>query len=241
MEREYLVEGLIVIVVLFILMVGFFSLFPEAAEKVKGFSKSVLGLGLGRTVEESKKSIKLMQDSLDLCSLSVSRGCMCDIEFDIVPNGNNVAVDNSDRQSKFILVNENNQVESVQELGGRKVGVPVVTFDGKDWNAYCDFSSFVMNYDSGWRYRMSEAGSKFSRLFSTDGISLYPVIKLDDGNFCLVDEQLKGFDEAAANKPGNTADLVKIGIIPKLSGMISDYYSGKEFLDGMSRCIALAK
>ena len=241
MEREYLVEGIIVIVVLFILVVGFFSLFPEAAEKVKGFSRSIFGLGLGSTVEDSRKSIKLMQDSLDLCSLSISKGCVCDTEFDIIPGGNNVVVDNSGTQSKMILINENNQVDAVQELGGRKIGTPVVAFDGKDWNAYCRFDEFILNYDSGWRYRMSKDDNGFQRLFSAEGISQYPVIKLDDGNFCFVDEHLNGFDEVAAEEPENTVGLVKIGVIPKLSGLIGDYYSGKEFFNVMPRCMVLAK
>ena len=241
MEREYLVEGLIVIVVLFILLVGFFSLFPEAAEKVKGFSKSIFGLGFGKTIEDSKKSVKLMLDSLDLCSLSGKKACVCDMELDIIPGENNVVVDNSEAQSKLILVNENNQVEAAQELGGRKVGVPVVVFDGKDWNAYCKFDSFIMNYDSGWRYRMSDVGSEFIELFSTDGISQYPVIKTENGNFCFVDEQLKGFDESAAKEPGNPAGLVKIGSLPRLSGTFSDYYSGEEFFNDMPKCLVLAK
>ncbi|MFH0752805.1 MAG: hypothetical protein V1914_04400 [archaeon] len=237
MEREYLVEGLIVVVVLLVLFVGFLSLFPEAREQIEDFSMDILGLGFAKSPEEIKATVKLARDSFDLCSVATAKNCVCDVEIDIVPGDYKIVIDNSGSGSKFILLDGSDYIEGTWDLGGRKVGFPG-TVDDK--YAYCDFNSmFVLTYDSGWSYMVE--GFDFERvLVSSDGVSQYPVIKLDDGNFCFIDEYMVEYELDVDEKGISPEGLVKIGEYLVEKGTFSDYYSGKKFFESFGKCQAVA-
>ncbi len=242
MEREYLVEGLIVIVVMLVLFVGFLTLFPEVRNNIQSFSADFLGMGFKMSVEDVKSTVKLMRDSIGLCSVSPGIGCMCDIDFDAIPEDYKIVVDNSQQSSQIVLLNDHDQVEATWDLAGKRLGVPVPIFDGSSWGEYCKFDSIVLVHDASvWRYRQSKIGSELVELVSTDEVSQYPLVKLSDGNFCFIDKQMVDFEGSASEKTaGSTAGLVKIGSLPFIEGILSDYYSGEEFYIKMSRCGVLS-
>lgn len=253
MEREQLVNALIVIVVLFVLFVGFFSLFPETKQKIEKFTSGFLSSSFVKSDEEIRQTVKLVAESLDSCSVLLGKGCACDIEMDIIPGDNTVILDNRGEESKFILVEESQKVDATWNLGGRKIGMPIVYFDGNSVNLYCKFDNQVLTYDSAWHSRtVDSAGNarNIKKLYSTDGVSKYAVVKMEDGNFCFVNEQLLGFEigngDVKAGSPrgfygyetDSVAGLVKIGSLPEVEGTFSDYYSGKEFFSRLPKCTA---
>lgn len=248
MEREYLVDGLIVIAVLLVLLIGFLGLFPEVRDQVKDFSADILGLGFAKTPEDVKASLKFVIDSLDMCSASATNGCVCGIELDVAPGDYKLVVDNSGSSSKFILLDSSDYVLSTLDLGGRKLGV-TLSGAGNPY-AYCDFNNFFMSYDSGWLYSAAKLSKADVPLVSSDGVSLYPVIKLEDGNFCLVSSELLDYEVSKGEGAGSIESLVrvgesakdyavgivKIGELPVVEGVLSDYYSGKGFFDKLTDC-----
>lgn len=237
MEREYLVGGLIVIFVLVVLFVGFFTLFPEVKDRISKFSTDFLKLGFAMSDEEIRATVKLAVDSFDKCSASADAVCKCDVELDIIPGDNHIIVDNDGGESKFILVNENQQVDATWSLAGRKVGVPAAAFDGSAWSVYCNFDSLVLTYDSGWHYRAAKVGSENKELVSSDQVSKYVVIKLGDGNFCFVDEPLLGFEIDVGSKGAKPEEkFVKIKELPEVDGTFGDYYSVEDFFNLLDEC-----
>ncbi len=248
MEREYLVDGLIVVAVLLVLLVGFLGLFPEVRGQVKDFSAGILGLGFAKTPEDVKASLKFVVDSLDRCSLSATDGCVCDIELDVAPGDYKIVVDNSGSASKFVLLDGSDYVLSTLDLGGRKLGVTLSGAGNK--YAYCDFNDFFLSYDSGWRYSAARLSKEDVPLVSSDRVSLYPVIKMEDGNFCLVSSELLDYEADVGGAVGPiealvrigesakdyAVGIVKMGDLPVVEGILSDYYSGKGFFDKLASC-----
>lgn len=243
-----LIRALIVIFVLMVLLVGFFTMFPEVKENISDVVKDILGLSFAKTDEQIRESVKLMVDSIEFCSKLEGNNCKCDIELDILPGDNKVVIDNGGEGSKFILVEEHGKVDATWNLDGRKIGFLDIVLRESSLFAYCFFEDNVLVYDSGWKRRILTRDNEpvDVSIVSSDGVSQYPVIKLEGGNFCFIDDYYKKYemDVNVVNRVGGVkldmSNSVLIGEIPIIERTIlSDYYSVEEFFNNLGKCAAI--
>jgi len=245
MEREYLVNGIIVIFVLVVVFAGFLALFPQVKDRVMGFSTNFLGLGFAKAPEQIRETVSFMKDSLDLCSSTVGEGCICSIDMDAMPSDYYLLLENSGASSKFLILDSNQRVDTKLDLG-RRLGIAMMSYDDSKWSLFCNFKDYVLHYSSGWKYKQGDFDKE---VYSSDGVSTYPVIKLADGNFCLVPvedflEYEKGVGEVGnpisflveAGFVKSANDFVKIKDLIPSSGFMKDYYSGQANFNSMQDC-----